>query len=130
MPVQIFDPDAGKPPTGGGGRARIVGGALDPPPAMTWAELKQVLSAGVTGLADMPAAALSLLGGMAQFGAAPDEAAPPTLSQLVGDQPRALDTPLPSFDPESVPSLLGLPKPEHTLGNESVRALEIGRAHV
>ena len=123
MPVQIFDPDAGKPPTGGGGRARIVGGALDPPPAMTWKELQQVLSAGVTGLADMPAAALSLLGGMAQFGAAPDEAAPPTLSQLVGDQPRALDTPLPSFDPESVPSLLGLPKPEHTLGNESVRAL-------
>src|SRR5262249_11029080 len=61
------------------------------------------------------------------FGADPLTEAPPprTLSDLVTGKPAAQPEPppsLPAFNSEDVPSLLGLPKMQPTLGNETVRA--------
>lgn len=103
----------------GTARGAHLSGADTAPPA-GGDDFRQVVSSGVTGLADLPAFIWQILSGMGSFGAEPlvqqpGAAAPPDVS-------------LPAFDPKRVApslSLLGLPElPEMkpNLANETVRA--------
>src|SRR5262245_20658433 len=114
MPVVLIDPNEKPAGASGGGKARVIGEDTAPGPS-SGDNLRQVLSSGLTGLADTPAFLWSLLGGMASFGADPLTEAPPprTLSDLVTGKPAAepaLPPAVPGFSSEDVAPLIGLPK--------------------